>query len=67
MPDLNDLVCRLCLDILCHDFSRHVISIENYCSDKRWNYYQYSQSRLVFIPTFQYLTLEQEKAHYDQH
>lgn len=67
MPDLNDLVCPLCLDILCHDFSRDVTSIENYCSDKRRDYYQCSQCRLVFVPPFQYLTPEQEKAHYDLH
>lgn len=62
MADLNVLACPLC-----HDVSHNVVSIENYYSDKRRDYYQCSQCWLVFVPPCQHLSPEQEKAHYDLH
>ncbi len=57
MAEKSDIVCPLC----------GCISISDYCSDKRRNYFQCQQCGLVFVPPSQYLTPEQEKAHYDLH
>ncbi len=62
MADLCDLTCPLC-----HDVSHNVASIENYCSDKRRDYFQCHQCRLVFVPPWQHLSREEEKTHYDLH
>ena len=57
MAGLNNIICPLC----------HSLSIVNYCSDKRRDYYQCEQCRLVFVPPCQHLSWEEEKAHYDLH
>lgn len=57
MADQYDLVCPLCGGE----------SVSDYCSDKQRNYFQCHHCELVFVPPSQYLTPEQEKAHYDLH
>lgn len=42
-------------------------SVEEYWSDIRRDYYQCNLCRLVFVPSWQHLSREQEKAHYDLH
>jgi 2-polyprenyl-3-methyl-5-hydroxy-6-metoxy-1,4-benzoquinol methylase len=54
-PDV--LVCPLC---------DHA-SVEIYSSDKQRDYYQCHHCRLVFVPPWQRLSREEEKAHYDLH
>lgn len=57
MSTPNDLVCSLCGDT----------SVASYCTDKRRDYYQCHRCRLVFVPPWQHLLRDEEKAHYDLH
>lgn len=57
MAGLDNIICPLC----------YSLSIVNYCSDKRRDYYHCEQCRLVFVPSCQHLSREAEKAHYDLH
>jgi len=43
------------------------LSISNYCTDKRRSYLCCSDCSLVFVPSDQHLSPEDEKAVYDQH
>jgi len=54
---MHDLQCPLC----------HQVSNTLFHKDKHRDYYRCSQCHLVFVPSEQYLTKEQEKARYDLH
>jgi len=62
MADKSTLVCPLCGNKSCDGES-----IVDYCSDQRRHYFQCYHCWLVFVPTWQHLSPEQEKAHYDLH
>ncbi len=57
MASTKLLNCPLC----------HGGSVDGYHSDALRDYYQCNQCQLVFVPPWQHLSQEQEKAHYDLH
>ena len=53
----QSLCCPLC----------QATSVEEYWSDAKRDYYQCNLCQLVFVASWQHLSREQEKAHYDLH
>ncbi len=57
MSEDDQLFCPLCA----------AQTIERYFKDRRRGYYQCGRCQLVFVPSYQYLSAAEEKAHYDLH